>query len=85
MSAARTARLELRLTPAQKEILARGAALRGKTMTEYSLEVLLAAALRDASVGVPTSLGWMQGTATITGDVVGSTDAEGWEPGELPG
>ena len=86
MTAQRSARLEFRVTPAQKALLEQGAATRGKSITEYAVEVLMGAALRDtaAAAPIPSGLGWMRGTATVLGDIVGPTDAEGWEPGDLP-
>jgi hypothetical protein len=82
MAATRTARLELRLSPAQKQLIARGADARGRTMTEYAVEVLVGAALRDTAPGNPADgdLGWMRGTAALAGDIVGPTDPEGWAP-----
>lgn len=84
MSARRSARLELRVTPAQKELISRGAAVHGKTLTEYALAVLVSAAARDAAQGEPpgAGLGWMRGTATIVGDIVGPTSPAGWDPAD---
>lgn len=85
MPATRSARLELRVTPAQKEIIGKGASLQKKTLTEYAVDILVGAALRDTA-GHPdqAALGWMRGTATIVGDIVGPTEIGGWEAGELP-
>lgn len=76
MSILRTSRLELRLTPAQKALIGRGAAVRGKTLSEYVVEALVGAALRDTAGGAarPGALGWMRGTATLADEPVG--DAE---------
>ena len=86
MSTARSARVELRVTPAQKEIIGRGASVRGQSLSEYAVEVLVRTALRDTSDPAPPAqaLGWMRGTATIVGDLVEPTEPGGWEPGELP-
>lgn len=85
MTPARSARLEFRVTPAQKDLLAQGAAARGMTVTEYAVAVLVGAALRDTSSegSVPSGLGWMRGTASVLGDLVGPTDpdARGGAPG----
>lgn len=78
MAATRSARLELRVTPAQKEVILRNARLRGKTLTEYAVELLVSGSLCAETEG--GSLGWMRGTATIMGDIVGPTEPDGWEP-----
>ncbi|GDX81234.1 hypothetical protein LBMAG42_30450 [Deltaproteobacteria bacterium] len=71
MSILRTSRLELRLTPAQKALIGRGAAARGKTLSEYVVEALVGAALRDTAAGSqPGALGWMRGTATLADEPV---------------
>lgn len=82
----RSARLELRVTPAEKELIHRGAALKRKSISAYAVDLLVGGAQRDAAAGAPEerTLGWMRGTATIIGDIVGPTDPDGWEPGELP-
>lgn len=86
MSTARSARIELRVTPAQKQIIAQGAADRGMTLTEYSIGTLISAALRDTSSADPScsGLGWMRGTAIINGDLVAPTEPDGWLPGIWP-
>lgn len=86
MSASRTARLELRVTPAQKALIARGAADRGMTLTEYALGTLISAAVRDVSSADATAgrLGWMRGTGLIAADLAQSTEPSGWEPGGWP-
>lgn len=77
MSLLRTSRLELRLTPAQKALIGGGAAARQKTLSEYVVEVLVEAALRDTASGAarPGSLGWMRGTATLNDAPVGGGPA----------
>ena len=72
MSLVRSSRLELRLTPAQKALIGRGAAARGKTLSEYVVEALVGAALRDTTTGPPRpgSLGWMRGTATFADETM---------------
>ena len=86
MTVPRSARLELRVTPAQKELIVRGASLCGKTITEYAVDVLVGAALQEAVSydASQSSLGWMRGTATIVGDITHPTEPEGWEPGDFP-
>ena len=81
MATSRSVRLELRVTPAQKEMILRNASLRGKTLTDYAVELLVGGPSSAESVG--GALGWMRGTATIVGDIVGPTEPDGWEPGEL--
>jgi hypothetical protein len=87
VGAARSARLEVRLTVAQKELIEHGAAIRGKTITEYAVEVLTRAAQRDATAdrSAHPSLGWMRGTAVMVDDISGPSDPDGWEPREPPG
>ncbi len=85
MAGARSARLDVRATPAQRELIEKAAAARGKSLSAWTLEVLVDAGLGDLAVGSGDGrLGWMRGTATIAADIEGPTDAAGWEPGEFP-
>lgn len=86
MSTPRSARLELRVTPAQKAMISQGAAERGLTLTEYAIGTLLAACVRDAAAGNETSwrLGWMRGTALVAADLVAPTEPDGWDAGAFP-
>ncbi len=85
MAGARSARLDVRTTPAQRELIERGAAARGKSLSAYTLEVLVAAALGDlAAERGGANLGWMRGTARIVGDIMEPSEPAGWDPGDFP-